>query len=42
MTARSMGNCTLAYTAFDYTSTGMFNVSAGNQVSVPYTILPPR
>ena len=42
MPARSTGTCTLAYTAFDQTASGMFNVSSGNQVNVPYTIRPPK
>jgi len=40
MPARSSGTCTLKYSALDQTASGQFESGSGNQVSVPYTILP--
>lgn len=42
MAARSRGNCTLKYSALDQTANGPFESGSGNQVTVPYTIVPAK
>jgi len=42
MPARSGGNCALKYSALDLTASGQFESGSGNQVSVPFTIVPAK
>jgi hypothetical protein len=41
-TPRGSYNCALAYTAIQHTPQGLFGVGGGNQVNIPYNVIPPK